>query len=640
MRLFACRTVLTAATLFLGLSAGSKAQTSQPASPQSATPVPAAPPAAPAQAIDNRNYLPACSTEKVNGNCFVNIDRRYPISMPTFQMHRGGHITVYVFHPFAFESLTLDPGPAQAFQATDQAAGLLNALSPTLSKSVTFGTTENALTAGLTIQHYAAMDELNLELAQSTAPVDDVKLAKEIRDQITRLNQILDQAVDQSLTPVKTYFDETKTIYAQIREIELAAPRPSADLNNTPLRLTGVPADTPNPWEDYSEWRRHMTEKLAKQGNDTTLLLARLPGPCQKPTDPVPAGPWSAAVRICNPATATTMPSANPLQIPAGYDDLHKQLMDNLAQLGPGKPDPDTYNNIQQLTTQLDLRHGRISTAITTATDLLPALITKISTDMQGAYTNVVFAHDTVPSPVLVGVIPPPTSLDYPNPGERKVLTPYKALGPQITFTVNAQNEIANSLFGLPSASQKQAVATITALFASPHFEVSAGAFFSWLPNPTFLNKTDVAVTKGVPAPVDVKIDMTKTVPPLIIPFTAANYRISPEYDWIGGRRSAFYATLGIGLNPYNTQVEYAAGFSFSWRYLMFSPLYHLGHGIHLTQGEQVGQIWCQYGVAAGSTPPPCAGSPPSPSTTNFWRGAFALGISVRVPTTYSATNH
>jgi hypothetical protein len=640
MRLFACRTVLTTATLVLGLTAGSKAQTSQPASPQSTTPVPAAPPAAPTQAFDKRNYLPACSTEKVNGNCFVNIDRRYPISMPTFQMHRGGHITVYVFHPFAFESLTLDPGTAQAFQATDQAAGLLNALSPTLSKSVTFGTTENALTAGLTIQHYAAMDELNLELAQSTAPVDDVKLAKEIRDQITQLNQILDQTVDQSLTPVKTYFEETKTIYAQIREIELAAPRPSADLNNTPLRLTGVPADTPNPWEDYSEWRRHMTEKLTKQGNDTTLLLARLPGPCQKPTDPVPAGPWSAAVRICNPATATTMPSANPLQIPAGYDDLRKQLMDNLAQLGPGKPDPNTYNNIQQLTTQLDLRHGRISTAITTATDLLPALVTKISTDMQGAYTNVVFAHDTVPSPVLVGVIPPPTSLDYPYPGERKILTPYKALGPQITFTVNAQNEIANSLFGLPSASQKQAVATITALFASPHFEVSAGAFFSWLPNPTFSNKTDVAVTKGVPAPVDVKLDMTKTVPPLIIPFTAANYRVSPEYDWIGGRRSAFYATLGIGLNPYNTQVEYAAGFSFSWRYLMFSPLYHLGHGIHLTQGEQVGQIWCQYGVAAGSTPPPCAGSPPSPSTTNFWRGAFALGISVRVPTTYSATNH
>ena len=29
--------------------------------------------------------LPTCSTEKVNNDCVVNIDRRYPITMPTFQ---------------------------------------------------------------------------------------------------------------------------------------------------------------------------------------------------------------------------------------------------------------------------------------------------------------------------------------------------------------------------------------------------------------------------------------------------------------------------------------------------------------------------------------------------------------------------
>jgi hypothetical protein len=636
MRLFACRTVLTAATLFLGLTAGSKAQTSQPASPQSATPVPAAPPAAPTQAFDKRNYLPACSTEKVNGNCFVNIDRRYPISMPTFQMHRGGHITVYVFHPFAFESLTLDPGAAQAFEATDQVAGLLNALSPTLGKNVTFGTTENALAAG-TSQHYlAAMDKLRIDLAERPSQVDDVQLAHEILDQIGQLNKLLDQA----LAPVVTYFGDTKKIYAQVREIELAAPRPSANLKNTILRLSGVPADTPEPWEHYTEWRTYMMKKLTEQGNETTALLAHLPGPCQKEGEPVSPGPWAPTARTCKPVNAATMPSGDPLKIPPAYDDLHKKLQDNLGKLHDGRPDAETYNKIVAFKAELEARYGRVSDAITTAIDLLPALITKISTDMQGAYTNIVLARDPVQSPVLVGVIPPPNSLHYPNREEKRVLTPFKALGPQITFTVNAQNEIANSLFGLPSASQKQAVATITALFANPHFEVSAGAFFSWLPNPTFSNKTDVAITNGVPAPVNVKIDMTKTVGPLIIPFTAANYRISREYDWIGGRRSAFYATLGIGLNPYNTQVEYASGFSFSWRYLMFSPLYHLGHGIHLTQGEQVGQIWCQYGAAAGSTPPPCAGSPPSPSTTNFWRGAFALGISVRVPTTYSATNH
>ena len=179
----------------------------------------------------------------------------------------------------------------------------------------------------------------------------------------------------------------------------------------------------------------------------------------------------------------------------------------------------------------------------------------------------------------------------------------------------------------------------ITTLYAEPKFEVSAGAFLSWLPNRSFANKTEVTIKKGVPTATDVKIDMTKTVPPLVIPFPAANYRISPEYDWLGGRRKAFSATLGVGLNSSNTQVEYVGGFSFSWRYLMFSPLYHLGHGTHLTQGEEVGQIWCVYGAASGSNPPACGGSPPSPTTKTYWTGAFALGISVRVPTTFSSSN-
>src|SRR5215469_6631804 len=95
MRLFACKTVLCLATLFLGFIVGSEAQSLQSASSRSPAPVPAAGPAAPA--FENKNYLPAGSTEKLNGDCFVNIDRRYPISKPTFQMNRGAHISVYIF---------------------------------------------------------------------------------------------------------------------------------------------------------------------------------------------------------------------------------------------------------------------------------------------------------------------------------------------------------------------------------------------------------------------------------------------------------------------------------------------------------------------------------------------------------------
>jgi hypothetical protein len=560
--------------------------------------------------------------------------------MPTFQMNKGAHITVYVFHPLAFESLTLDPGTAQAFEGTDQAAGLINAVTPLGKGAVmgTMGTIEFHLAAGGLNKNFSAvMSELDTNLRAESQQIDDVKLAGEIRSELIDLNALLTQ----TLAPVSNYIAETKDIYAQVREIESAVPRPARDLSNSVLRSPGVAAPpTPNPWDDYPGWRQFMTTELNRQGNDTTDLLARLPGPCQKTGDLPPAvGPWVAPARTCKDDKIPAQNSDTPLAIPGSYDVTHAELEKNLGKLHEGRPDPSTYKDIQALKRQLEERHQRVSDAITLALDLLPALITKITTDMESVFTNIQMAHDPINDPVTVGVISGPDSLNR-APDEKKILAPYKALGPQITYTLNAQNEIANSLLTLPTAAQKQAVVTITALYAAPRFEVSAGAFLSWLPNRTFANKTDVTIKNGVPTPADVKIDMTKTVPPLVIPFAAANYRISPEYDWLGGRRKAFYATLGVGLNPYNTQVEYVGGFSFSWRYLMFSPLYHLGHGTHLTQGEQVGQIWCVYGASAGSNPPPCAGSPPSPTTKTYWTGAFALGISVRVPTTFSSSNH
>ena len=604
-------------------------QTSQPRS--------SAQPTAKTPALDSRKYLPLCSTEKVNGDCFVNIDRRYPITMPTFQLRRGAHITVYVFHPFPFESLTLDPGAAQAFEGTDQASGLVNALA-NFDKGAVFQTFESDQPVARQIGPRFALRNDTLAEIVRTQPqkADAAELARQIKEELLELDCILTD----SLRPVTEYFAETKVIYQEVREIESAAPRPAKDFQNSPLRVSGIPdTDKHNPWQDYDGWRTYMTDSLEQQGRDTTALLGMLPGACRKKGDPPPAsGLWLAPERKCKDSTIPTQVSDDPLRISHFYDVIHLLMRDDLKKLPVNMPNENTYDAIQLLKTQVEQRHERIVHSIDLANNFLPALITKFSADMQSVLTNILLAHDTVDEPVLVGIISGPDSLNLP-PEEKKVLAPYKELAPQITFTLNAQNEIANSLLILPAASQKQPVVTITALFAAPRFEVSAGTFLSFLPNRTFSNKTDVTINGTVPTPVDVKIDMTKTSGPLVIPFAAANYRISREYDWIAGRRSAFYATLGIGLNPYNTQVEYVGGFSFSWRYLMFSPLYHLGHGTHLTQGEQVGQTWCQYGVPEGSNPPPCTG-PPSPTTKNYWTGAFALGISVRVPTTFSSSNH
>lgn len=594
-----------------------------------------------------KQYLPACSTEKLNGDCFVNIDRLNPITLPTFQMKRGACITVYVFHPFPFEALTLDPGAAQAFEGSDQAAALVNSVVP-IAKGGVFGVTQSftASSSEIANKSLLLMENLSVNLEQVPSKDDDWKLAKKILDEITELNQLLTD----TLAPLTSYFQETKDIYAAAREIESPAPRPIADLQAADLRNKHIPS----PWHDYGKWRTSLISAIVKQGEDTTTLYKLLPVPCQKPADPPnhqpadpppPTGPWLPPARQCLPPYTTTQPSPAPLAIPSNFQSTYGDLQKNLAHLSPGKPNDDTYAQIQTLVAQLDERKVQVSRAIETYSVVLPGFITKVSTDMQTLLTNISVAPNAPRDPVKVGTIPTPVSAGRHGGGEKKVLAPYNQLAPQVVYTLNAQNEIANPLLGLPSATQKQPLVTVTLLYAQPRFEVSAGAFLSWLNNRTFSNNTDVTITNGTPIPADVKLIETKTTRPLIIPFAAGNYRISPEFTWpgwLGGRRGAIYSTLGVGLNPYNTQVEYFGGFSISWRYLMFSPVYHLGHDTHLTQGEQVGQIWCQYGggATATSSPPACAGAPPAPSTKTFWAGAFALGISVRVPTAFNSTNH
>lgn len=645
MRPFPYRCAVTASLLLYLAGSFALAQAVKLAAPAPAA-EPAAPPPAPKPRTVPNGFLPVCSTEKVNGDCYINVDRRYPITMPTFQMRRNAHISVYVFHAFPFETLTLDAGTANAYEGSDQPSAFVAGAVP-LAKGAVAGTQTVANNAAVVSSNALLVpndEELSFTIGDIQPkllklPVNpNVVLAQKIVTDI----QALDALLTSSTAKVKAYFDETNVIYAEIREVESASPRPTGDLQDSFLPGPGVPGATPDPFSKYGDWRQAILGQLITQGTDTENLWKRLPVPCFKSgTTPTPTGLWLPDARVCASATDTAADSSTPLALDSTYDTKYKAMDAEFKLLTPGQPDTDTYNNIVDLKTKLDQRHDRVVQAVTLATTLLPTLITKYSTDMESLWENISLAKDASLAYVFVGVIRGP-GYSKRNGAEGKILAPYKALGPSVPYTLNAQNLIANPLLGLPAATQKQALVTITALYAEPSFEVSTGAFLSWLPNRTFSNTTDVSVTNNVPASTDVRIQETKTSPPLVIPFVAANYRISREFTWLGGRRGAVYATAGVALNPYNTQVEYPIGFSISWRYLMISPLYHLGHDIHLTQGEQVNQIWCVYNANAtsSSSPPACAGAPPAPSTKMFWTGQFALGISVRVPTTFSSTNH
>jgi hypothetical protein len=101
--------------------------------------------------------------------------------------------------------------------------------------------------------------------------------------------------------------------------------------------------------------------------------------------------------------------------------------------------------------------------------------------------------------------------------------------------------------------------------------------------------------------------------------FAAENYRLTRDLGWTKWR-SAIYWTGAVGVNPNTTSADFATGPSISWRTLMFSVLWHLGHDTRATQGIYKGQ---SLGATFSGTVP----------TENYWRfDRVAIGISVRVP--------
>ena len=209
-----------------------------------------------------------------------------------------------------------------------------------------------------------------------------------------------------------------------------------------------------------------------------------------------------------------------------------------------------------------------------------------------------------------------------------------KFLGRQVVFAINAVNEVAASATSVTLA-QKKPVVTITVLYADPIFEASSGALFSMMPNRSFMNQTIVTQNPGSP-PTQGNVVIAQTISrPTVVLFAGGNFRLGQDFLWPDHRRGAFYFSTTVGLNVNNTEAEFGFGPSISWRSTMFSVLYDWGHDIRLTQGEYIGEIWCNMSGSSGSIPK-CAGPPPSPSTEKYWRGVLAFGISVRVPSVFT----
>jgi len=643
--------------------------------------------------------LPKCSTERVNDNCSINIDRTYPITMPTIKMNRGAYITVWVYHHLQYEHLTLDPGPASAYEGTDQAAGLLNAVIP-VAKGTSIDTTTQfdtqiaapeafaMATAGLPPPPPPPAGQIQTmsQAKQAEMKQKQRELAQELSMELQKLDADLTKS-RKTLDPINSYLADTAAIYARIAEVASATPH-ALNTNGEPIR-TVSDSNTPIPWKDYRGWVRYMRAKLLEQGIKTTAMWDLLQIACQNsgiaptpipnpppntpvmptapPKDPPPQlGPWLPPARACVLPNTKTQPSSTAPAIDPDYDADYAAFATHFALLNRNEPNPETFAWLSNEKARIEKRHERLDALLKSIQVTLPTQLTKYSTDMEmylsiiGLPSETTKTEDLTDSttPVLVGVIPGPadrelrkalSDVNHPltlsddQKRVAKAVRLYKALAPTITYTVNGQNQIINSLLQGPAASLKQPIITISVVYASPRFEESTGVFISFLPSHTFTNSTNATVTGQTPSESSISIIST-TTKPLIIPYVAANYRFSGEQTWGldgDGRRRAWYATLGLGVNPYNTQLEYIGGLSVSWRYLIFSGLYHLGHASHLIDGERVGQVWCSNAASTSgsSTLPSCSPAPPSPATKNYLTGAFAIGIGIRIPTLFNAAN-
>jgi hypothetical protein len=270
-----------------------------------------------------------------------------------------------------------------------------------------------------------------------------------------------------------------------------------------------------------------------------------------------------------------------------------------------------------------------------------------VQKDFLTYYQNIYLAKDNLPPPKHDndGKLIPNTQTighiyDPKLSNVNKHLVAYsKLFGRQVVFSVNAVNNISTPVNSVTATMAKVPITSITVLYADPIFETSAGAIFSFVHNRSFSNQTVTSPPPGSGVmPEDILIYENKTSPE-VVPFVAGHVRLGPDFApaWLGHRRSAFYATFWLGFNPYSLLPEYGAGPTVSWRSFMFSALYNRAHESVLTPGLSVGQIVCSPASAPGASPPPCTPAPPAPTTQIRAINAFAIGFSIRIPTSFAA---
>lgn len=544
-----------------------------------------------------------CSTEKVNDDCTVTMDRSYPVGLPTIQVRPGKRLTVKVLNGLPFEILSLDLQTGQAVVGTDQTAGFLSAALPNLK-----GLLVQQQTSGVGMFGFRPPSP-NAELPPRT-PEEIQKKIKDLQAQVYEAQQQLNT----NFRLVQLYDENATTIYNQLNEVLGPLP-PEVLPKGQRLQSSKVRRDVPRPWigSEFPDWVGWMRCEIAGQDCPTELDHSSEAATCVGTRPPV------RGLLLCG-STLVSGLSACPAD--QQDDNLLACKLVTIQQDASDLPE-DAKKDFSESVRRLNEGFAAL-TADSTA-------IANIDKELSVYYFNLTNAL-VIPPSASIGTIFDP----HDSNNQRNVQLP-RFLGRQVVYSVSGLNEIGTPAPAVTTAAQKKSILTITVVFADPHFEVSSGIVISTLPNRSFANQTTVTQNPNGASPTLGNVVITQTISkPTVVLFAGANWRLGHDFLWPDQRRGAFYLTGTVGYNVNNTNVEFGVGPSLSWRSIMFSVLYDWGHDLRLTQGEDVGMIWCNQSSANSSgTIPKCSGSPPSPSTEKYWKGAVAFGISVRIPTIF-----
>jgi hypothetical protein len=566
----------------------------------------------------------------------VVIDRQYPVTWPTIQMSPGKLVYVAMGNPLDFETVSLDLTTFSALPGTDQLASIVTAAIPQLKGFYASQIISPSPGLSVPLAPNLARDLTRFPITPAERQAQERhNLMQTIHDQLAVMQALLDTA-NAALPDEKTkpeLYDHVTAVYEQLNQAAAPLPKPGSG-GPKPYQPPPDAQQTPDPWTDYADWR-------------IVLLCELAGGPVDGADCPTGAGPNVAAFfNILGDITAlqaqlpTTPPApapTNPLFDQATFEGLGKDVKNEI----PGLPTQGDKDQVTEALKSLQTSENALLSRLSTLSNTL----TNVQKDFVTYYQNILVARHAVPAPgiewrkrqfSLIGVIYDPRDNKARDNTVSSIYPQF--LGRQVAYSVNAVDNIATARTSFITTANKVATTTVTVLYADPIFETSAGAIVSFVHNRSFVNQTIAnAPPSGIPyVNGDVVIQQTKTDPELE-PIVAAHWRVGDDFLMPDHRRGAVYGTVWAGLNPYTTVPEYGVGPTLAWRSLMFSFLYNRAHQTSLLPGEKQGQLLCGPPPTNGSSPGPCTVTPSAPVTQTTALNAFAIGVTIRIPTSFAA---